>query len=455
MNTINLIILENLSKLANSINIAGLANAISVSYTFSMILVGLSENRKFTRYLRLLAVCFVIYLSFLHFNLEGFINLPMALIATFVFKDEHDTYSITLFKSLSAMMVFTFFITAVGSLFFAFFPNAMTTIDFGFFMAWLSVAFGIAVYAVLIKKGVLQAFQRFFKHKGIVIKCVIGELVLLVLTSIILPLVLAANSVNYIFAIYYFLFSTSFFFTAYLAYQLMTAETKIIYEEQRQKFAEINGMIIEEKYNNIIGLKHYYSKLYEMFNGFILSQDWQGLKAHFEKYISPVHEEHIKNDFTPQQLDLVGLPLIKNLLLDTVIKAKYVYKTEIFIDIQSNVDCCYIQETDLFIILNEWLNNAFCAIENEGENKIKDGYIHILISCDIQGNALTVKVTNPIFEDIDINAVHDLGYTTKKEHSGAGLNAVKNIILAYENAEYMTYIELGKFVQFLILREKK
>ncbi|MCL2047142.1 MAG: GHKL domain-containing protein [Defluviitaleaceae bacterium] len=426
-----------------------LITPICVSYTYSLILVGLSENRKLTRCLRLFAVCLIVYLSFLHLNLEGFINLPMVLISTLVFKDEGENYLVTLFKALSAMMVFTFFITAVGSLFFAFLPDVMTAPEFNLFMSWLSIAFGMIVYIALTKKGVLKVFQRFYMHLGIVAKCVFMESILLILTSIVLPLVLAANNSNYVYSIFYSLFSISFFFTAYLAYQLMTAETKIIYEEQRQKFAEINGMIIEEKYNNIIGLKHYYSKLYEMFNGFISSQDWHGLKGHFESYISTVHEQHTKNDFTPQNLDLIELPLIKNLLFDAAVKAKYVYKIEIFIEIEGCIDNGFMQEMDLFIILNEWLNNAFCAIEN------KDGYIRILLARNAKDEALTVKVINSICEDVDTNAVRDLGYRAKKEHSGSELHTARNIIRSYENAECMTYIELGKVVQFLILREKK
>ena len=71
-----------------------------------------------------------------------------------------------------------------------------------------------------------------------------------------------------------------------------------------------------------------------------------------------------------------------------------------------------------------------------------------------KNETLTIKVINPIYEEIDIGAIYNQGYTTKQGHSGIGLTNVKKILLLYENIESMTYVELGKFIQLLIIRDK-
>lgn len=424
-----------------------IVNSISVSFTYSIILVGLLEKRSLGEFIRLFLLCLSTYLLFLVLGIESFLNLPMAILSMLVIKKKQDGYLLALFKALSAMTAFTLFVTTVGSLFFALLPDVMERADYELFMSIASVVFGVSTYAILAKRDMLKKFQRFYKHRSIVIKCIIAEAAFLSLISFALPLVLSADSENFVFASYYLLFSASIVFAAYLTYLLLTAETKIKYEEQRQKFEKVNSLVIEEKYNDIISLKHYYSKLYETLNAYITVQDWQGLEGYFEKHISPLHKEHIKSDFVLPKLDLIELPLIKNLLFDATVKARHVYSIEMCIDIEGCISDCFIQEMDLFIILNEWITNAFNATD------CTDGYIHISISCLDADGILAIKVVNPIAEDIDIKAIYDFGYTTKQNHSGVGLNAVRKIALSYENVESMTYVELGKFTQFMIIRD--
>ena len=432
-----------------------IANAIAVSFTFSILFTGLTAKRDFAVFLRIFITSATMYMIFLILGITSYLNLPLALFVTFIGKEADKPYLHTVFKSFTAMTMLTLFVTTLGSLFFAFLPNFMQSAEFDFLMSFLSIVFGLFVFMVIKKKGLLVKFNKIFNHSGLLKKCIAAEVALLALISLILPLVLAVSRNNFMFSLYYAMFSVSAVFIAYLTYQLMTAETKIIYAEQLKRFEEINGRLIKEKYNDIIGLTHYYNKLYEMLGGYIASEDWQGLESYFNKYIQPLHKEHIKSGFVLPKLDLVEMKLIKNLLFDAAVKARYVYNTEILIDIDGCITLGYMHEMDLFIILNEWLSNAFRAIEGKG------GYIHILLACSTCSacsdfsdfdEILTIKVTNPIFEEIDIGSMYDLGYTTKDGHAGVGLAHVRSIINSYENAESMTYIELEKLVQLLVIK---
>ena len=420
-----------------------IVNAISVSFTYALILMGLTGQRSIKKFLELFTTSLAIYLSFLLLGLESFLLLPMALAASVVNKDKQKGYLVSLFQSLSAMSIFILFVVIKGSLFFVLLPYVMQHPGFDLFMSVSSIVFGVATHTKFIKKGTLN---RFYGHSSVIKKCAVAGFILVCFISVIYPLALLTDNSDFIFSSHYSLLSISVIFAIYLVYSLITAESKIKHEEQRQKYEEINNRVIESKYNDIISLKHYYNKLYDSLGGFIVAQDWQGLEECFEKHITPLHKEHIEKGFMIPKLDLIESPLIKNLLLDSLVKAKYIHNAEILIDISDyiNIDC--MKELDLFIVINEWIDNAFAAIEN------KDGYIQVSIS-KAEGT-LTVQVSNPIYVDIDISVIHKVGHTTKQGHNGIGLSEVSKIINSYENIECMTYVELGKFNQLLIARDK-
>ena len=416
-------------------------NGAAVGFTYSLIYSGLSAEKSVKGFAKLFIAAAVVYGCFALLDIERFVILPIALIPLALDKRKRWACLLGLFASLSAMMIYVFFVLIIGSLFFGVSPGVMQSEGYDVFMSAASVVFGGLAYKVLAKMDILKHFTG---SKSVVTKCVAAEIAILSFVSLIMPLALLLDNQNFIFFSHYLLAAVSMIFAAYVAYHLAAAEAKIRYDAHRQKYEAINKRIINAKYADIISLKHYYNKLYQILGIYIQKQDWPGLSGYYKRYISPVHEDYIENDITTPQLELLNAPLVKNLILDTLIKAKHIYKARVFLNIAGFVDEFGVSEMDLFIILNEWINNALHAVEG------KDGFVQILISPTSE--SISIRISNPIFEAVNMHELYKPGYSTKQGHDGVGLTQVRKIVSSYEHIEHMTYFELGRFVQCLIIR---
>jgi len=341
------------------------------------------------------------------------------------------------------MLIFILFVMIIGNGFNIFAPELMGSTTFNFFMSLSSVVFGEVVFAISVKRDI---FKVFYNEEKIIMICVLIGTALLVFMSVICPILTASNDNNLNLFSYYLLYTVSIVFISFLLYCFAIAENKLKHHNERLKYDEINKRIVEEKYKDIIWLKHNYNKLYSMMNGYITSEDWSGLTDYFGKYISPLHKSRIENDVISPKLALIENTIIHNLLFDTLVKSTHIYNVRIHMDITSVISDFFMNEMDLFFVLNEWISNAFQATNQEDS-------IYLLISGS--NDAITIKVVNPIYENIDINAITQYGYTTKQGHSGAGLAETEKTLSFYDNIEHATYIELATFVQCLIIRKVK
>lgn len=104
---------------------------------------------------------------------------------------------------------------------------------------------------------------------------------------------------------------------------------------------------------------------------------------------------------------------------------------------KTNVDICKI--------IGVYLDNAIEAVSELKEKEINidlysdEGYLFILIANTFKG-------------DVDINAIHDYGYTTKSEGHGYGLALVKEVIKENNNLDSETEIIDQVFVQKLKIK---
>jgi len=317
----------------------------------------------------------------------------------------------------------------------------MESATFNLLMSLLSIVFGEVVFVISVKRDI---FKFFYNEDKVIIICVFIGTALLMFMSVICPVVTASDSPNLNLLSFYLLYTAAIIFISFLLYCIAIAENKLKHHSERLKYDEINKHIIEEKYKDIIWLKHNYNKLYNMMNGYITSQNWSGLTDYFGKYIAPLHKSRIENDVISPKLALIENTLIHNLLFDTLIKATHIHNIKIHMDITSVISDFFMSEMDLFSILNEWISNAFQATNQEDS-------IYLLISGS--EDAITIKVINPIYEKIDINAITQYGYTTKQGHNGAGLAETEKTLSFYDNIEHATYIELATFIQCLIIRK--
>jgi len=103
---------------------------------------------------------------------------------------------------------------------------------------------------------------------------------------------------------------------------------------------------------------------------------------------------------------------------------------------------------DICKIIGVFIDNAIEAVE-----KLKRKMI--MIELYLENNNLNIKVTNNYKRNIDIERIHDEGYTTKSGNHGYGLSLVRKIILSNDIFENNTNISKNTFSQTLIIKYKK
>lgn len=102
-----------------------------------------------------------------------------------------------------------------------------------------------------------------------------------------------------------------------------------------------------------------------------------------------------------------------------------------------------IQTIDLVRILGILMDNAI----EEVEQNHKDLSLLILQ----EESSLTIIIDNYVEEEVNINRISNNGFTTKKDHSGIGLQSLENILEKYPNISHKMSCRNHRFVQEIII----
>lgn len=298
-------------------------------------------------------------------------------------------------------------------------PTFLTSIQFNIFNGLLIVGFGLSLKCAATKRRTTFLPE----HRQGKVFLVALELLILLFFAFVLPRFALQNMQHYAIAQLTLMALLVVVCVLLAAYNKSHEKNRILSQERRQ------AEIIEQEYNAIIGLKHYYSKLYESIQGFIRRRDLAGLESYFDAYITPIHRKNI----SLQNVDNIKTILIANLL---ELAANYASSHPIVFhyEIAGQIDIPKPLEMDVFHILAEWLNNAIESLENQ-----KDGKLTIL---------MTGIPTQCSF--IISNSCAQL-QNTKKRGRGHGLPDIYRIIDRNPHFERVTETRDARFSQHLMV----
>lgn len=102
-----------------------------------------------------------------------------------------------------------------------------------------------------------------------------------------------------------------------------------------------------------------------------------------------------------------------------------------------------IQTIDLVRILGILMDNAIEEVEQNHND------LTLLILQE--ENSLTIVVENYVEKEVNINDINNSGFTTKKDHSGIGLQSLETIIEKYPNISHKVSCRNHRFIQEIII----
>ena len=187
-------------------------------------------------------------------------------------------------------------------------------------------------------------------------------------------------------------------------------------------------------YDNIRGFKHNFNNTVQALNGYISTNNMEGLKKYFKDLLND--SQKINN------LSILNPALINNPAIYSILTSKYYeaekheikMNLEIFLDMEN----LNIKTYDLTTILGILLDNAL-----EASNKSEEKEINVIIRKDNKANRDLFIIENTYSnKDIDVDRIFEKGYTSKEDKDtqshGLGLWNVRKIIKKYGNLNLFT-----------------
>ncbi len=227
------------------------------------------------------------------------------------------------------------------------------------------------------------------------------------------------NDVNFNTALLYGVLLGVLFLFAAATKQRRTIDIKTWQQQAAETYVES----VLAATNNVRGLRHDYSNIIQVYNGYIENENFDGLRQYNNTVIRNMRQA---------QNDIALLSVLRpRTAVYTLLNAKLQLAQDLDIgysvlDIARLADV-KMDDFDFCRILGCTLDNAIEAATISGEKRIR-------IQVE-QPNRLSIilSITNSADDDVDISRLFEPGFTTKEGHEGQGMPSVKRIMGACKN----------------------
>ena len=345
-----------------------------------------------------------------------------ALLLTLLFAKNRREYQQTFYRCLTVIFLVWFSIVTISSFIMIITPNWHNTNGYNLFMGGT-----LLLLSLIMKLKVnVMAWLRQWEHEWY---SILLELLVLFFFSFILPWyypVIAGKGIRQL-----GVFTLSFMVVLVLMF-LIINRIKDLEHSRRElsiKIEQQEGYAkqVESQFEKVVALKHYYNKLYHTLEPFIRKKDMNGLQFYFEKYIVPIHHEHIESS---NQLSNVKNDLLRNFLsvvIDEALSSKHI---ALDVDISGEVTLPDDLVLSMFEVLSIFTENAIRELQSQ-----HDGLLHISLS---QSNdTIAIQIANTLSIELDIENIYGQNQTC--HGFGYGLKRVRTIVLEHPDIEHFTY----------------
>jgi len=187
--------------------------------------------------------------------------------------------------------------------------------------------------------------------------------------------------------------------------------------------------------------KHDFGNILQVIDGYLKLDDIDGLKEYFKHIL--MDAKYVNNMFLLNSY-IKNFPPLYGLLLSKLV---YAEKNGITFNINvcSEISIGDVSLPDFCRIIGVLLDNALEAAA-ESEKKVME------LDISKSNNGINIKIINTFSGNIDLNKIFDLGFTTKKEHTGYGLYEVGKLLKKYDKMTLKTDVSEETFTQNLFIK---
>ncbi|MED3662784.1 GHKL domain-containing protein [Ureibacillus sp. FSL K6-8385] len=222
-------------------------------------------------------------------------------------------------------------------------------------------------------------------------------------------------------------------------------------EFENAQFAEYMKSL-EVINNDMQKFRHDYMNILITMQGYIETDDFEGLKTYFKKHIFSAEADTLKRNQLLATLTKLKITGIKGLILTKILQAEK-ENIEVQIEIPDEIDEIHMNMIDLARILGIFLDNAIEA--NSNVNTDEEKCIDIAFY-KTNNNSVMIIIENTFFDRLeDVEEIFEEGFSTKGENRGKGLSNVRSIIKNYPNVYLNTSINGNLFTHVLEIQNNE
>ena len=217
-------------------------------------------------------------------------------------------------------------------------------------------------------------------------------------------------------------------------------------EEQRQLQLytdEIVGL-----YNEIRGFRHDYAGMLTSLQTGINSGDMKEVERIFHNVLSQANISLRSDDYTFFELNNVQDTALRSVLIQTIFNAREC-GVEIVFEMKDVIETLPMKLLDLVRVASVLLNNA---VEGAAESPSKTMNVSLV---KLDKEIVFVIQNSRQSRYINLEEIYEVGFSTKGENRGLGLNNVKEIIDKYDEVILETDIETNYFIQVVRFKRKE
>lgn len=198
--------------------------------------------------------------------------------------------------------------------------------------------------------------------------------------------------------------------------------------------------------NDMKKFRHDYLNILFTMQGYIDTDDFEGLKKYFKKHIFSAEENTLKMNKQLANLSKLQITGIKGLILTKSLQAENegisvnVEVPDVIADINMNI-------IDIARILGVFFDNAI-----EANNQVDSQKIIDIVFFKSNSDSLIIIIENTIVTDlVNLEQIFEEGFSTKGENRGKGLSTVKDILKSYPNVTLNTNVTNKLFTQIIVI----
>jgi len=241
-----------------------------------------------------------------------------------------------------------------------------------------------------------------------------------------------------------FFLSSAIMFVVILRY--MSTETAI--KAERLLVESSNKYIhdLEESYKALRTIKHDYVNILSTFKLYIDSEDMAGLAKYYYDEFSEINKDLLHQDKLIGSLQNVQINEVKSVL---IYKGSVASQNEVDVNIEVREPIEHLGVSTAIVcqIIAILLDNAIEAATEADERKL-----NIAIVNNPNSKAFIIKNTWRE-QDIPMNKIFDLGFSTKGKNRGTGLHTVRNYTEKIKGLHLETEVTDEYFCQILTVKD--